>query len=173
MATKCLISVDPGTNGSASVFEVSDKITLLAVMAFGLKANKDTWEEKLRDWCFIYKPDLIVMEGVHAWKRDGRKSAFTFGGNRRAVELAFKFAGRRVDKLPDPKAWQARCGLLLHMPFLSEKERRKINRANQEALAIRLFPVLEHTPGDIYASVLIGYAAALDILTIPAGQLVE
>lgn len=165
-----LIAIDPGKTGSYAVFKIEDgKIVLLFVVAFGLKRNKD-WEIKLRDHCFIYNPEYLVMEGVHAMPGDTRRNAFAFGGNRRAVESALKFAGRKLTKTVDPKAWQRRCGLprLSHMP--DKAERRKINRANQEAMAIRLFPYLADIQGDVFASVLIGYASCLDLLGVARGK---
>lgn len=171
VSTIYLLAIDPGASGSASIFCVTNSIELVTCLAFGLKANKQDWEQKLKDVCFIYNPDVIVMEQVHAMPGDTRRNAFAFGGNKRAVLVALKFAGRKVDRYFDPQSWQRRCGLP-HNHHIQGKEARRVQgRKDQKALALRLFPALEKVKGDVFASVLIGYAAALDLLGVPLGSL--
>lgn len=163
-STTYLLAIDPGSTGSASILRVTDSIELVACMAFGLKANKETWEQKLRDWCFLYAPDYIVVEHVHAMPWDGKKAAATFGGNKRAVLVALKFAKRKPDKLYDPQAWQRRIGCPHNYHIVGKAARREQGRKDQKAIALRLYPQLETVKGDVYASVLIGYATALDLI---------
>lgn len=158
--SKYLLAIDPGATGSASLF---CDMELRAVLAFGLKRNKTDWEERLKDWCFLYQPDIIVMEDVHAFGRDTKSNAFAFGGNKRAVLVALKFAGRKVDKTYDPKKWQRLCGLPHNYHIRDTKKRRTENRACQKALAIQLYPSLLAVQGDVFASVLIGWAAVQDM----------
>lgn len=170
-STIYLLSIDPGKTGSASILKTENgAIHLERVLAFGLKRNAGNWEEQLRDLCFVWQPDHIVMERVHAFASDTRRKAFAFGGNRRAVIVALKFARRTVDIELDPQAWQRRLGLPHNRHLVGKDARRKQGRKDQEARAIQLYPVLATTEGDIFASVLIGYAAALDLLGIQRGM---
>jgi hypothetical protein len=162
ICSKWTLAIDPGATGSAALFCGT---ALYAVLAFGLKANKNSWEGKLADWCYLHKPDVIVMEDVHAFGSDARNRAFAFGGNKQKVLSALKFAGRKVDKFYDPKKWQRLCGLPHNHHIRDKAERRKENRACQKALAIRLYPSLLAVPGDVFASVCIGWAALQDTVT--------
>ena len=159
---KWILAIDPGATGSASLFCGK---TLYAALSFGLKANKHTWQLTLADWCYLHKPDIIVMENVHAFGSDTRSNAFAFGGNKEKVLSALRFAGRKVDELYSPKEWQRICGLPHNYHIRDKAQRRRENRACQKAMALQLYPGLLAVKGDVFASVLIGWAAVLEKTT--------
>ena len=164
-----ILAIDPGKTGSAALFTVWQTAIKLSFV-FDLAAYGDTWEKQLHALLVYNRPAEIVMEGVHAMPWDGKKSAFSFGGNKKAIETVLKLAGYKW-RTVDPKTWQLRLGLPKNRHLTERKKRREQGRKDQEALAIKLFPDLATAQGDIYASVLIGYAACLDKLGVPLGRL--
>lgn len=164
-----ILAIDPGTTGSAAVLEVIEgRIELVSVLAFGLKRNKHTWEEQLRNILWVYRPNRVVVENVHAMPGDGKKGAFTFGGNKRAIDVVLKLEGYRSIKVA-PQVWQRRVGCPHNYHILGKEARRTQGRKDQKEIALKLFPGLSGVQGDVFASVLIGYAEALDVMQVPRG----
>jgi crossover junction endodeoxyribonuclease RuvC len=151
------IAVDPGSDGSASLFENE---RLVGVMSF--KFNTD-WETKLYLWCIIHRPKICVLEKVGARPGQGTVSMFTFGGNYRAVQSVMKLA--MVDiKLVRPQEWQMKLGIYnVHRNVMNDYQRKKLNTETQIAKARELFPDIlgswdKIKQGDVFASALIGAA---------------
>jgi len=161
-----IISVDPGVTGSFAVFEIIDKIDLVDFVS--IKHCPD-WENVLHTRAKFCT--AAYVESVHAFPGQGVSSMFTFGQCYGSILTALTLAECSIETV-QPQAWQRRCGLPHRAEIEGKSQRRQEIRRDQKALALKLFPQLASAKGDVYASVLIGYAVALDILHVPQGQLI-
>lgn len=149
------IAIDPGSDGSAALFE-NDR--LIEIMSF--KFNIE-WESKLFLWCKIYSPNFCVIEKVGARPGQGVVSMFTFGGNTRAAHSVMKVAGVPMNTVR-PQDWQMKLGIYnVHRNVMNDYQRKKLNTETQIAKARELFPEMLGTwdkkkQGDVFASALIG-----------------
>jgi hypothetical protein len=138
-----IIGIDPGAHGAAAFFHNQ---ALTWIVSF----DKDPdWRALLFSYCKFLQPDYAVLEEVHAWRRDGKKSAFSFGRRRGEVETVLHLAKCPV-QLIQPQEWQRRLGLL------------RKDKAYSKKLALELFPQLTGIKGDVFDAVLIGWAQLIN-----------
>lgn len=146
-----IAAIDPGATGSAAFFSNGG---LVQVQAFGGNlADMKT----LLDFLKYRNTEKAFVENVHAMKRDGKKSAFSFGRRKAEVELTLYLAGAEM-VLVDVQTWPKLLGLPKRYEISDEKKRRAARRKDQEDLAKALYPALCDYEADIWASVLIGYS---------------
>lgn len=173
--SRFVLAVDPGLSepfGSYAVLHITDDPHIRLHYWKSLK-NNPNWKHDLYLMCKLCSPITTVVEDVHAFPLMGVVSAFTFGQAFEGAYCAMEVAGREP-RLYDPKAWQRRLGLPHHSDIPTKSKRRTAHRKSQKELAVKLFPEIaaKNAPkGDVYASILIAYATALDLLGIPLGEL--
>lgn len=148
-----LIAIDPGADGSAALF---NGLGLVKVISFKYTPE---WPAALFRMHAAYEPALAVMENVHSFSGQGVKSMFSFGFARGQAEAATTIAGIPL-QLVGPQEWMQSLGLPKRREILEAAKRRAARRKDQKEMALKLFPQLANQKGDIFASVLIGYAAA-------------
>lgn len=96
---------------------------------------------------------------------------FTFGEHYGAAKAVLLLSGLPVKNV-EPRVWQRRLGLPHRAEIRDVAKRRVVHRKDQKELALSKFPIaLSQVKGDVFASVLIAYAAALDELEVPQGLL--
>jgi hypothetical protein len=171
------LSIDPGGSGSASLF---DGLKLIRVMSF--PHTKDYWRD-LYWWCLSFKPEVCHEERVGGWAGQGGKSQFTFGYHTGAPHAAVSICGVPFEPV-EATWWQRRLGLPQHYEEPNREKRRRLCKKDQKAFCLARWPWLSEydkrlpladgsgnaTP-DIWQSVCIGYARALDAAGVPLGQL--
>ncbi len=178
MLDSYIVAFDPGETGSFALLRVIDDavcyptVKLFNTIPVGVKRGKVVipnlkWKHELNMTARMFCPAVAVSERVHEFP--GQSGAFTFGTNYGSGLTALELAGCEIT-LVEPKTWQRRLGLPHHSDIPTKAKRRTAHRKSQKELALKLFPELAGVKGDIFASVLIGYAAALDLLNIPLGQ---
>lgn len=150
------VAIDPGATGSASFFQGPAYVTSIA-FGGGLSDMK-----ALHLMCNQLRPSYAFVEHVRSMPRDGRKQAFSFGRRRAEVEstLYLSAVDMRLVNLHD---WPKKLGLPKRYEVRADAARRRTRREDQEKLAIALYPHLENHPGDIWASVLIGYSQLMNL----------
>lgn len=150
-----IVAVDPGATGSAAFF-----VGGALQMVHGFKGSL-TDMRLLYDSAKSYCPAKAYVENVHAMRRDGKKSAFTFGRRKAEIETVLFLADVEL-VLVDINAWPKLLGLPKRYEIADEKKRRAARRADQEALVRALYPaVFREKEADVWASVLIGYAQVM------------
>lgn len=172
-----IISIDPGTQGGMAHLRVdllAGTISLLRVCSFKHDAD---WERTVALWCTAFKPDVAVLESVNAFGQ-GRSSAFTFGGAAKSAHTAMTLAGCRVATMR-PQAWQTTIGMPHRYEIMDDAARKRARKKDERDYAIRFFPEAagmakrmvtnkkgkeKEVEADIFAAVLIGLAAALEMM---------
>jgi hypothetical protein len=174
--TKTMLAIDVGEKGSAAVFHGAQ---LIKVMSF---YHDPDWRKTLYWWCLVDKPDLCVIENVHAWRGQGVTSMFTFGwhdGSADTIAHVLDLPLRKVE----PEWWQNRLALPKHREILDDAKRKAARRKSQKEHCLKWYPELEvwnqpmlvpstgkKTTPDLWASPLIGRAVILDLTEGPLGH---
>lgn len=159
-----LLAIDPGEDGSAAFFKGTD---LLRIVPFKFTPN---WEAVLYQMCAVNMPEVCIIEHVHAFPGQGVTSVFNFGMAFGACQAPVKIAGIPIEYV-QPQAWTQTLGLPPRREFTDKAKRRAARRKDQEFLARHLYPAelkdwkaTKH--GDVFASLLIGYAAQVEHLPV-------
>lgn len=160
-----ILAIDPGSSekhqGAASILRLGAADRVLQLMkTIPFWFNTD-WDYKLFSACFAWAPDVIWFERVHSRPGQGVKSMFTFGEANASAKTAIRCAGF-ADKIVfvDPQRWQRTIGMPHNREIVDPRKRRAQRIKDDKARALKEFPQLEGVEGDVYASVLIGLAAA-------------
>lgn len=175
-----ILAGDPGNTGSYALLRIEAcKVSLISWCSI---KHEVTWKHHLYLAAVTFKPKTFV-EDVHSFPGQGVASSFTFGQALGSMVTALELTGTLITYI-QPKGWQRRLGLPHHSEIRNTSKRRTAHRKSQKELALKLFPELaaqiekfkkarkmrSNENVDVYASILIGYAAALDELKIPLGK---
>lgn len=152
--SEIFVAVDPGKTGSASFFQGENLIYSIA-----FKEGKD-WAKALSATIQTFSVKTCYIENTHAFARDGRKSAHTFGLNKGKVLAVLELHNVKVVPV-EIQAWPLALGLPKRREIENAKKRRQVRRADQEARAKDYYPKLANVEDDIWASVLIGRACLI------------
>ncbi|HEY9791460.1 MAG TPA: hypothetical protein V6D22_13735 [Candidatus Obscuribacterales bacterium] len=171
-----IFAIDPAESGSASQF---DDLELIKVLSF---TTPSYWRE-LYLWCWITHPELCAFERVGGWAGQGGKSQFNFGWHTGAPYVIVDVCGVPIE-LIESTWWQRRIGLPHHYEEPNRDKRRNLCKKDQKAFCLQRWPWLEEFDKvknpktgrmvegpDVWQSICIGYAKALDLAGVPLGQL--
>lgn len=124
MKDKCVMGVDPGCSGAVAFFfpEHRSRVAVYDMPVIGKEINA----AELSALMLQYKPDVAIVEAVHAMPRQGVSSSFNFGmayGMARGVISALNVPTHLVS----PTKWKK------HYNLTSDKEKSR-------KLAILMWP---------------------------------
>jgi hypothetical protein len=130
---------------------------------------------------WLESPDYIVKERVNGWAGQGGKSQFNFGWTDGAAFVAIDLFHKPVE-LVEATWWQRRIGLPHHYEAKTRDQARRLSKKDQKEFCLQRWPWLKEwdevrdtenggrARPDIWQSVCIGYAKALDLAGVPLGQ---
>jgi hypothetical protein len=163
---KYILGIDIGGKGAAALFAVNgDVIQLAYVVSF---VDPD-WYTTLRNWVYLYQPELVWVEHVHAMPAQGLKSAFSFGRRRGEVEMLLHLM-QCPFQIVEPTVWQNKVMLPRNPEIFGKSKRRAQRNKDIKAMAMSMWPcdlarfVYKGSPHDPFAACLIGYAAAKTLI---------
>ena len=133
MSSETIIGIDPGSQGGIAVMKLGEVTTY--------KLSKLTDQDVFRTLAEM-EPATVYLEKVGPTPQMGVTSAFTFGGNYRAVRMACIAAGLRLIDVT-PQKWQKEIGLKTVGGKVGQNGTEKKNR--NKAKAQELYPQIKIT----------------------------
>jgi len=133
LAHETLIGIDPGNSGGVAVLRDGQVTTFCLA--------KLTDQDLFRELAQL-EPATVYLEKVGPTPQMGVTSAFTFGGNYRAVRMACVAAGLRLIDVT-PQRWQSVLRLKKIAGGIGKNDTAKKNR--NKAKAQELYPQLKIT----------------------------
>jgi crossover junction endodeoxyribonuclease RuvC len=113
---RTVIGIDPGISGAIALLtgngdlRVEDMPTM-TMMNGDRRIDQKALASMLREWDFLYEPQLAVVEHVHAMPKQGVVSSFNFGYSVGSVHQALASVGGLEIRLVQPQVWKAIYGL--------------------------------------------------------------
>lgn len=126
------VGVDPGKTGAAVVLDMRGEF--LDCIPFQNTTVRDL-NDAIGEWCDAASRVIAVIEDVHAFPRDARKSAFTFGRALGQIETILLAQGAQVHYV-SPAKWQM---ALLHKAARGDKH--KLRAAAEDLFPNRRIPL--------------------------------
>lgn len=141
-----LIAIDPGDSGGIA-YERDEEI-----VAIKLKGMTD---QDLFRFLALLEPGTVFLEKVGPTPQMGVTSAFSFGGNYRAIKMACVAAGLRLEHVT-PQRWQSALRLKKIPGGIGKNDTAKKNRNKQRAQ--ELYPQMKITHAIADALLILEYA---------------